>query len=75
MDEYGHPFVVFVSHKDEPDMHLYTVLARDEAHAGQQAWQAFEREHAPDERDDWNVVAFQASFTGQPTYVTRVDSM
>lgn len=68
-------YLVFVSHKEETDTHLYTLLANSDADAEQQGWQAFESEHTPDVRDEWNVFVFQAAFTAQPTHVVRVDRM
>lgn len=70
------PFIVFIKHRDEPDMYLYALLTDDERLANQGAFDTFRTDYGPfDDDADWHLVSIPLSFTPRPVWVTRVDRL
>jgi hypothetical protein len=67
------PFLVLVKHRQERDMHLYSLLDSEQEKAKQQALRQFEQEYGPNELTDWDAIVLQPTFGDQPVHVARLD--
>lgn len=67
------PYIVFIRHRNEDDLYLYTIQAKSAAKAGLAAWEAFVAEFAPQNYRDYRTKVFDPVFTGLPVRVCRVD--
>jgi len=66
-------FLVFVNHLFADHEHLYSILEKDEEAAKDEVWKLHDNQFPSDEKSDWQITAFEVTFTVQPQYVARVD--